>query len=133
MVEIKCPRCEQFWYDDDPDAGRVRLCDRCTTDLRRGRGPAGQPAGPFLFAVAGVLLADVLLIALTAAWPRVFGLPLALYGGALLVPGLVGLRRAVGRGHVADADGGLARWCLLFTLGGLACLLAVGTFVLRPH
>src|SRR4051794_29806177 len=133
MFEIQCPRCKQYWYSDASDGGRIRLCGRCTADLTRDRRLAGPPPGPFLFAVAGVLLTDVLLIALTARWPRTFGMPLVVFGCALLVPGLVGLRRTMGYGHIGDVDWTLARWPMLFVLGGSACLLAFFTFVLRPN
>src|SRR5207248_5717557 len=56
MIEIKCPRCEQYWYSDDEEGGRVRLCDRCAGDLRRGR-RGGQPMGAFAVAAAALLAA----------------------------------------------------------------------------
>lgn len=133
MFEVECPRCKQDRYSDDPDAGRIRLCDICTADLTRDRRSAAPPPGPFLFAVSGVLLADVVLIALTAGWPRTLGIPLAVFGIALLAIGLAGLRRTIGYGHIGDVDWTLARWPLLFTLGGSACLLAFFTFVVRPN
>jgi hypothetical protein len=131
-MEIRCPHCLQYWYSDEEDAGRVRLCPDCADRLRRGRGPRSEPAGPFLFAVAGLLAADVILIALTALWPRVFGVVLASFGSVLLLIGLAGLRRTVSRGHIAETDWSLARWPLVFALVGAAALLAFFTFVVRP-
>lgn len=132
MYEVRCPRCQQFWYTDEADGGAVRLCADCAHRLRQER-RAGEPVGPFLFAVAGLLAAVIILIAVTAAWPRAFGGPLALVGVLLWAPGAAGLRRAFRVGHVGDVDWTTARWPLLFLLCGTGCLLAFFTFVLRLH
>jgi hypothetical protein len=132
-MEIRCPHCLQYWYTDEEDAGKVRLCPDCADRFRRGRrSGSAEPVGPFLFVVAGLLAADVLLIALTALWPRVFGVPLAIFGAVLLVPGLRSLRWTMSSGHIAETDWSLARWSWLFLLVGLSALLAFGTFVIRP-
>ncbi len=134
MIEIRCPRCEQYWYTDEEDAGRVRLCSKCVDQLRRNQGARPMQLDghllAYLLAVAGVLVVDVVMIALTARWPQVFGGPLLVLGFVLFLPGLVGLRWTI-RGHIGDVDWGLARWPVLLVLGALACFLAFGTFVAR--
>jgi hypothetical protein len=130
VIEVRCPRCQQYWYTDEEGGGVVRLCADCARQLRRGR-RTREPAGPFLFAAAGLLAVVVALIAFTAAWPRAFGLPVALFGVLLWAPGAAGLRRAFRVGHVGDVDWAFARWPALFIACGTACLLAVCTFVLR--
>jgi hypothetical protein len=131
-MEVRCPHCLQYWYSDEEDAGKVRLCPDCQTRLRRGRRGSDVRAGPFLFTVAGLVTADVVLIALTARWPLVFGGPLVVFGAVLMLIGLAGLRLTMSRGHIAETDWTLARWPMLFALTGLACLLAFYTFVVRP-
>ncbi|HZY83620.1 MAG TPA: hypothetical protein VFE78_02205 [Gemmataceae bacterium] len=130
MIEIKCPRCEQYWYTDDKEGGRVRLCDRCAGALRRGR-RGGQPLGAFAAVTAALLGADLLLVVLARLLPGVFEKVLLGYGLVLSVAGAVGWRLlAPGWGlHVGDIDWGAARWPALVGLMGLACLLAYASFV----
>jgi hypothetical protein len=130
MKEVRCPRCQKYWYTDKETGGTVRLCVDCAHELRQAR---YEPVldKPFLFTVLGLVAAVVLLSSLAAAWPKISGVPLALFAGVLGLPGAVGLFRAVNGKHVGDADGGRIRWCLLFIGAGTACLLSLFSFVLR--
>jgi hypothetical protein len=74
MIEIKCPRCKQYWYDDDDaEGGRVRLCSRCVDQLRLERGHRAEIDIPFLIGVGVFLVFDLIMIALTALMPAVLG------------------------------------------------------------
>jgi hypothetical protein len=133
MIEIKCPRCEQYWYSDE-DEGRVRLCSRCGDELRRQRRHRGEIDVPFLVAVALCLLLDLVLILLTTLRPAIFGKVMLGFGCVLFLAGGVFLRvLARTQGGIwrltGDVDWSLGRWGLLALLTGLACLLAYGSFV----
>jgi hypothetical protein len=130
VIEVKCPRCEQYWYTDERGAGKVRLCSDCAAAQRRNQGRP-VPADAFLWVLGGVVAAVTLLFILTAVWPRVFGMPMMVFGVLLLLPGMVGLRATM-RGHVGEVDWSLARWPMLFVLAGLACMLAYFSFGRAP-
>jgi hypothetical protein len=135
MIEIQCPRCRQYWYSDE-DEGRVRLCSRCTDDLRRQRGPRTEIDAPFLIAVALCLVFDLTLITLTAFFPAVFGTVILAIGSILCLAGLIFWRivwrraeRDWSSGFHREVDWSLGRWALLSLLTGLACMLAFVSFV----
>ena len=130
MIEIKCPRCEQYWYSDDEEGGRVRLCDRCADDLRRGR-RGGRPMGAFAVAAAALLAIDVGLIALARLLPAVFGPVLLVYGLVLAFGGAATFRLLLPGLwiHAGDIDWGVARWPLLVALMGFVCLTAYASMV----
>jgi hypothetical protein len=135
MIEIQCPRCKQYWYSDE-DEGRVRLCSRCVDDLRRQRGPRAEIDIPFLIAVALCLVFAVMMIVLTALFPKVFGGVMLGIGSILCLMGLIFLRvltrRSAGLGAWVSGeefDWSLGRWAMLILLTGLACVLAFASFV----
>ncbi len=130
MIAVDCPRCGRTWYSDE-DAGRVRLCSDCADELRQKRRPGLWQWDAFAFTAAGMFVLDVLLIVLTAVWPRVFGMTVLVYGLVLFGAGLVGFR-VVTSGHLSlsDADWTVARWPVLFGALGLACAAAAASFAL---
>src|SRR5262245_50180753 len=133
MTEIRCPRCLQYWYTEEEDGGRTRLCARCEGELRRDGGGSRARVDAFLITTGVALGVALVLIGLTAFWPTVFG-PVILVGGLLLFTvGLVLLRRVAGYGHVGDVDWSVARWPALLVLVGLAWLLAFASFVALPR
>jgi hypothetical protein len=128
MIEIKCPRCEQYWYSDDEDVGRVRLCSSCAEKLRRNRGgPRDALDLPFLIAVTVLLVVDAVAILLTRLWPQTFSTPVLIYGAVLTVAGLAGLRLLAGRFN-REVDWSIARWPLLFALTGIPCVIVALTY-----
>jgi hypothetical protein len=132
VIEVKCPRCEQYWYTDERGGGTVRLCSDCAAKLRRGRrAPLERSDYFFLWAVAIVLPFAVLLITLMALWPGVFGVPGLVIGAVMFLVGAGGLRLTMKGGHVAEEDWSLLRWPVLLILAGLACALAYVPFVAR--
>ena len=136
MIEIQCPRCQQYWYSNE-DEGRVRLCDRCRDDLRRKRGPRAEIDIPFLIGVGAFLVFDLLLIALTALLPAVFGMVLLGFAVVMLLAGWVIFRVLQWEGGLeawlfpfaGNIDWRIGRWALLSLLSGFACLLAYGSFL----
>jgi hypothetical protein len=135
VIEIQCPRCKQYWYSDE-DEGRVRLCSQCADDLRRKHGPRAEIDIPFLIGVGMCLVFDLMLIALTALLPAVFGKVMLVIGFVLFFAGLIFLRilsRETASlwfwGFDREVDWTLGRWALLSILTGLACILAYGSFV----
>jgi hypothetical protein len=133
MVAIKCPRCEQVWHSDDPEYGRVRLCDRCEETLRKNRRAPGFKLDAFAAVTAVLLAIDLILIAGSRFWPDSVGLVTLIYGLLLLVPGLRILARVTGYGHAGDADWNIGRWPLMIALMGLACVLAFIPILLHRH
>ena len=131
MIEIKCPRCQLYWYSDNEDEGSVRLCSACAEELRRHRGQPIHIDVPFLIAVALFLLVDAILIVLTALWPGTFGMLVLVYGLALFVVGLRVFRRT-SPGHIGDTNWTVARWPGMIALNGLACVLAAFSFAILP-
>lgn len=144
MIEIKCPRCEQYWYDNDEEGGRVRLCSRCLDHLHYKRRQRGLIDLPFLL-VAGILLViDLFLIALTVVRPELFAKMLLIYGFVQLAGGMIVLT-AFGFQSESGLDQWLAsewfsqyelntnwnfgRWFLLIATSGIACSLAAGAFL----
>jgi hypothetical protein len=128
MIEIKCPRCEQYWYDDDDaEGGRVRLCSRCVDQLRLERGHRAEIDIPFLIGVGVFLVFDLIMIALTAMMPAVFGKATLILG---LIMSVIGGRLSLrflrsGEGwHIADQlsspEWKIGRWAFLVFLSGLA-------------
>jgi hypothetical protein len=136
MIEIQCPRCKQYWYSD-VDEGRVRLCDRCADDLRRKRGPRPEVDVPFLIGVVGFVAFDLLLVALAALSPAVFGKVLVGFAVVMLLAGWVTFRLLQWEGGLegwlfpfaGNIDWRVGRWALLSLLSGLACLLAFGSIL----
>lgn len=139
MIEIRCPRCGQYWYDNDEKQGRARLCSRCADHLRLKRERRGLIDPPFLI-VAGMLLwTDLSLIALSALLPALFAKVMLVCGGLQLAGGMIGLswlgfnkeegRAAYLSSFTYDTDWKIGRWLLLMALSGLLCLLAAGAFL----
>jgi hypothetical protein len=123
MIEIKCPRCEQYWYDNDAADGRVRLCPTCTDQLRGSRGAPIQVDVPLLIGVAVSLVVIVVVIALTALWPSTFKVPMLWSGAVLCIAGFT-VFRWLARGFSNDVDWATGRWALLAALVGLMCIIA---------
>src|SRR5262245_3853336 len=109
MIEIKCPRCGVYWYSDDAEGRAVRLCSKCAEELRVQRLTPTPFDAPFFFGACLFLLADAVLILLTALWPAVFGIPVLIYGLVLFVVGLR-IMRYLMPGHAGDADWTEVRW-----------------------
>jgi len=107
MIEVKCPRCTQYWYSDDEDEGHIRLCSRCSDELQRKRGHRAEIDIPFLIGVGMFLVFDLMMIALTALIPAVFGK--LMLGFAIL---MFIVAWAIFR--VLQWEGGLAGWLFLF-------------------
>jgi hypothetical protein len=128
MIEIKCPRCEQYWYDDDAteDSGRVRLCSRCKDQLLIKRGPRIEIDIPFLIGAGMFLLFDLLMIAMMALIPRVFGKVMLGSGVVMLISGGVlfkMLQREAGFfAFASDIDWKVGRWALLLIISGFVCM-----------
>ncbi|HEV3146582.1 MAG TPA: hypothetical protein VGZ47_22025 [Gemmataceae bacterium] len=133
MVAIKCPRCEQIWHSDETEHGRVRLCSRCEETLRKNRPEPGIRFDAFVAVTAGLLVIDIIWIALGRIWPDSVGMAMLIYGLVLLVPGLRVLARVTGFGHAGDADWNIGRWPLMIVLMGLACVLAYIPIVIQRH
>ena len=127
MIEIKCPRCEVYWYSDDAEGGAVRLCTKCAEQLRGKRWTPPHFDAPFFIAAGLFLLVDAVLILPTALWPTVFGIPVLIYGLVLFVVGLR-IMRYLMPGHARDADWTEVRWPALAVLAGLACIMAAVSF-----
>lgn len=136
MIEIQCPRCKRYWYSDE-DEGRVRLCDRCSDDLRRKRGPRAEMDIPFLIGVGTFVAFDLMLIGLTALMPAVFGKVLLGFAVVMLIAGWAIFRVLRWEGGLGgwlfpfagDIDWRIGRWALLSLLSGFVCLLAYGSFL----
>jgi hypothetical protein len=135
MIEIKCPRCEQYWYDKDEVEGRVRLCSRCADHLRHKRSQRGEIDIPFMIVAAMLLFIDVILIALTALMPSPFAKVMLVYGALLFLGGLIALRGfRFEKGFFSSTgwfssfenniDWNFGRWPLLIALSGMVCMLA---------
>jgi hypothetical protein len=139
MIEIQCPRCQQYWYDNDEEAGRVRLCSRCVDHLQYKRRQRGFIDIPFLFAAAMLMLTDLLVIVLTALSPPLLAKVLLLYGGLQLVGGMsvlswLGFTQEEERDEyfswfTYDTNWKFGRWPLLMALSGIICILAAGAFM----
>jgi hypothetical protein len=139
MIEIQCPRCGQYWYDNDEEGGRIRLCWRCIDHLRRKREHRGLIDIPFLIVAALLLFVDVILIALSALKPSPFVKVMLAYGGLQLFGGMIvlsWLNFSKEEGYIAylswftyNTDWKFGRWLLLIALSGMVCILAAGTFM----
>jgi len=140
MIEIQCPRCKQYWYSD-VDEGRVRLCDRCRDDLRRKRGPRPEIDLPFLIGVGLAVALDLLLIALAALVPAVFGKVLLGFAILLLIAGWAIFRVLQWEGGLegwlfpfaGNIDWRVGRWAILSLVSGFVCLLAFGSLLGLRH
>jgi hypothetical protein len=139
MIEIQCPRCKQYWYHNDEEGGRVRLCSRCLDHLRYKGRQRGFIDLPFLL-VGGMLLGiDLLLIAVTALRPNPFAKVMLVYGGLQLFGGMValswlGFSKEEGRAaylswFTYDTNWKFGRWPLLIAISGMVCFLASGAFL----
>ncbi len=137
MIEIQCPRCKQYWYSNE-DEGRVRLCERCSDDLRRKRGGHRPEIDiPFLIGLGMFVVFDLMLIALTALMPAVFGKVMLGFAIVMLIAGWAIFRVLQWEGGLAgwlfpfagNIDWSIGRWALLSLLSGFACLLAYGSFL----
>lgn len=131
MIEIKCPRCEQYWYDeDDAEGGSVRLCSRCVDQLRLQRGHRAEIDIPFLIAVGVFLIFDVVMIALTALMPAALGKTTLTIGIILSCIGGISLQllrsgapwEVTERLGLGNIDWKSGRWALLMLLAGLALM-----------
>lgn len=131
MIEIKCPRCEQYWYDDDDaEGGRVRLCSRCVDLLRLQRGHRTEIDIPFLIGVGVFLVSDVTIIALTVLMPAALGKITLGIGVFLSCVGGISLQLlksgdwwdATDRLGLGNIDWKSGRWALLMLLSGLALM-----------
>jgi hypothetical protein len=137
MIEIQCPRCKQYWYSNERQVGRARLCERCVDYLRRKRGPRAEIDIPFLIGVGMFLVFDLMLIAVTALMPEVFGKVLLIFGLLFWIAGWVTLRVLGVQGGLygwlypfgGDIDWRIGRWALLMVLSALALIAAYGTFL----
>lgn len=126
MIEIKCPRCEQYWYDNDEEGGRVRLCSRCVDHLRLQRGHRAEIDIPFLIAVGVFLVFDLTMIALTALMPAEIGKVTMYIGVVLAIAGGVVWHVLAGgggwRSGWSELDWRTGRWGLLIFLSGFALI-----------
>lgn len=104
MMEVQCPQCQQFWYTDDEEGGR--LCSACIDQLRteskstqrrnrRGRHFAEEKRKPgfFFYYLLSIGIGVPLLMGLALLWPTVFGPVVIVVGGILSLGGLILLRR----------------------------------------
>jgi len=139
MIEIQCPRCGQYWYDNDEEGGRVRLCSRCLDHLRYKRRQRGLIDLPFLIVAALLMSINLFLIALTVLKPRLFAKVMLAYGGLQLCGGMIALswlgsskeegRAAYLSWFTYDTDWKFGRWLLLIAISGMVCILAAGAFM----
>ncbi len=137
MIEIKCPRCEQYWYDsdDEEDSGRVRLCSRCVDHLRLKRGHRAEIDILFLIVAGIFLLFDAIMVALAALLPAAFAQAMLVLGGILFISGTITLRFLVqgrciflfGIPIGGDIDWHTGRWAVLLTILGLFLMGACGS------
>jgi hypothetical protein len=125
MIEITCPRCKQFWYDNDEGGGRVGLCSRCLDHVRRKRARRGLMDMPFLIVAGMLLYIDVSLIALSALMPEPFAKVMLAYGGLLFIGGMIALFGIqFEKDVVINVDWKFGRWPLLLAICGMVCILA---------
>jgi hypothetical protein len=139
MFAIKCPRCEQTWYSDEKDEGRVRLCSECAWKLRNRKFQVAH-FGVFATVAAVLLVVDVLLVASSRIWPDPMASIMLLYGLFLTIPSLFVLRIVMGGGNfdsgylpARDVNWNIGRWPAMTAALGLACVLAFIPIILhRP-
>ena len=128
MIEIQCPRCLQYWYLDEGERVRGKLCPGCRDKRPRKRTTGGGiQLGVFALVAGALLLVDGAWITLSALWFDPFGPAMAIYGGILLFPCAVWLSavfRMYRWGGGGEFDWNIHRWPLLIGLMGLACVLA---------
>ena len=124
MIEIQCPRCEQYWYDNEEKQGRDRLCSRCVDHLRYKRRQRGLMDLPFLLVAGALLFIDMILIIVTVLRPALFAKVLCVYGGLQFFGGLFAIFGFVGRGEIVVVNWWYSRWSLLAAVSGMLCLLA---------
>jgi hypothetical protein len=139
MIEIQCPRCGQYWYHNDKEGGRVRLCSRCLDHLQYKRRQRGLIDLPFLIVAALLLSIDLFLIALSVMKPALFAKVMLVYGCLQLSAGVIGLswlgfnkeegRAAYLASFTYDTDWKHGRWLLIIALSGLVCILSAGAFM----
>lgn len=133
MIELQCPRCEQYWYtaDDDDEGGRVRLCSRCVDQLRLKRGHRTEIDVPFLAVAGFVLFVDIVLMVLIKLMPAPFGTGVAVLGAVLFFGGVSTLRILSGQWwgglgwwmmNDTEIDWRIGRWALLAALSGMALM-----------
>jgi hypothetical protein len=128
MIEIKCPRCEQYWYDDDDaEGGNVRLCSRCVDQLRLERGHRAAIDMPFLIGVGVFLVFDLIMIALTALMPEAMGKATLVVGLVLCAVGGVSLKMFQSgdlllADRLVNTDWMSGRWALLMLLSGFTLM-----------
>jgi hypothetical protein len=144
MIEIKCPRCGQYWYHNDWKEGRARLCERCADHLQYKRRQRGLIDVPFLIVAGMLFYVDLSLLALSVLMPAPFATVMLIYGFLQLGLGMIALS-AFGFRSGSRLDRWLAsewfsanqlntnwkfgRWLVLITLSGLVCFLAAGAFL----
>ena len=72
-----------------------------------------------------LLATDGVWIVLTACWPDAFAMPMAIYGGVLLLPCALWMSTVVRRtGLIGEFDWTIHKWPVMIGLMGLACVLA---------
>jgi hypothetical protein len=109
--------------------------------MRTGRGPRAEMDLAFLIGVGLFLELDVMLIALAALLPAVFGKVLLGFAVVMLVAGWAIFRFLHWERGLAgwrfpfagSIDWRTGRWALLSLASGLACLLAYGSFLGFPR
>jgi hypothetical protein len=116
MIEVRCPRCKQYWYSNE-DNGRVRLCSRCVDYVRQKRRARGEIDIVFLFGLAIALFFDLLLMLLTALMPTVFGKIAMILAMVKFVGGIIVLRFS--QGVEGWYNPHVGRWGLLMMLSAL--------------
>ncbi|HTU23273.1 MAG TPA: hypothetical protein VMG10_34885 [Gemmataceae bacterium] len=138
MIEIKCPRCGEYWYHNDRQEGRARLCSRCADHFQYKRRKRSLIDIPFLIVVVILFYIQVSLIALSLLLP-VFAKVMGAYGclqfaGGMIVLSWLGFSREQGRdaylsSFTYDTDWKYGRWPLLIVLSGMICIFAAGAFL----
>jgi hypothetical protein len=139
MIEIQCPRCGQYWYDNDEREGRARLCERCADHLRHKRRQRGFIDIPFLIGAWVLLCIDLILLALTVLQTNPFAKVMLVYGGLQLFGGMAALSwmgftseegpAAYLSYFTYDTNWKYGRWPLLIAISGLLCFFVSGLFL----
>jgi hypothetical protein len=124
MIEIQCPRCEQYWYANEEMRGQDRLCSRCVDHLRYKHRQRGLIDLPFLVIAGTLLFVDLILVLLAVLKPTPFAKVLLGYGGVQLIGGMIALFGFVKSGEIIVVNWWYSRWSLLVAVSGMFCLLA---------